>query len=151
MSTANQSDKNFYPNRRLAWFAERTGMSQTEMAEHLGLSRPYLSAIFNERASVSRKTLRAFQAAFGLLPQWVMSGTGPYCMGEDEPLYLTLDVEGAPADHGLVPVIAREAFHCGRCHRELTQYAMNCHNCGALLDWTPVLGAEEDHEWPGMS
>lgn len=47
-------------------YLDHYGISVTEMAEHVGVSRQNMSALLNERAAMSARMALSFEKAFGI-------------------------------------------------------------------------------------
>ncbi len=69
------------------------GLSVTEAARHLGVGRAALSALVNERASVSIEMAYRLSKAFGSTPDHWMRMQLAYDMAQSRPLKRKINVE----------------------------------------------------------
>ena len=69
------------------------GLSVTEAARHLGVGRAALSALVNERASVSIEMAYRLSKAFGSTPEHSMRMQLAYDMAQSRPLKRKINVE----------------------------------------------------------
>ena len=63
-------------SNELANFFKNKGLSQTDVANMLGTSPQYISAIFSGRKNVGKKQAVKFEELFGLSPLWLLTGKG---------------------------------------------------------------------------
>ena len=63
-------------SNELANFFKNKGLSQTDVANMLGTSPQYISAIFSGRKHVGKKQAVKFEELFGLSPLWLLTGKG---------------------------------------------------------------------------
>ena len=63
-------------SEELANFFKNKGLSQTDVANMLGTSPQYISAIFSGRKNVGKKQAVKFEELFGLSPLWLLTGKG---------------------------------------------------------------------------
>ena len=63
-------------SNELANFFKNKGLSQTDVANMLGTSPQYISAIFSGRKNVGKKQAVKFEELFGLSASWLLTGKG---------------------------------------------------------------------------
>ena len=63
-------------SNELANFFKNKGLSQTDVANMLGTSPQYISAIFSGRKNVGKKQAVKFEEIFGLSALWLLTGKG---------------------------------------------------------------------------
>lgn len=63
-------------SNELANFFKDKGLSQTDVANMLGTSPQYISAIFSGRKNVGKKQAVKFEELFGLSALWLLTGKG---------------------------------------------------------------------------
>lgn len=63
-------------SNELANFFKNKGLSQTDVANMLGTSPQYISAIFSGRKNVGKKQAVKFEELFGLSALWLLTGKG---------------------------------------------------------------------------
>lgn len=63
-------------SNELANFFKNKGLSQTDVANMLGTSPQYISAIFSGRKNVGKKQAVKFEELFGLSAPWLLTGKG---------------------------------------------------------------------------
>ena len=63
-------------SNELANFFKNKGLSQTDVANMLGPSPQYISAIFSGRKNVGKKQAGKFEELFGLSASWLLTGKG---------------------------------------------------------------------------
>ena len=71
-----------------------------------------------------------------------LTAQGASAARETQPAYA---LAGTGKEGDSVAITRREAYHCGQCQGEVTQYPASCHNCGARLRWPePEGGAGQE-------
>ena len=63
-------------SNELANFFKNKGLSQTDVANMLGTSPQYISALFSGRKNVGKKQAVKFEELFGLSALWLLTGKG---------------------------------------------------------------------------
>lgn len=63
-------------SNELANFFKNKGLSQTDVANMMGTSPQYISAIFSGRKNVGKKQAVKFEELFGLSALWLLTGKG---------------------------------------------------------------------------
>ena len=63
-------------SNELANFFKNKGLSQTDVANMLGTSPQYISAIFSGRKNVGKKQAAKLEQLFGLSAPWLLTGEG---------------------------------------------------------------------------
>ena len=71
-------------NARLAYYFTAAGLSQTTVAQVLGIRQPTLSQILSGKSGISDQVLRALELQFGLNPEWVRTGSDPMVIPEED-------------------------------------------------------------------
>lgn len=59
----------------------KTGYTQGELADQLGTSQPYISALLSGRRQPSRKLVARIKKDFAIYDEWWETGEGPMCRG----------------------------------------------------------------------
>ena len=64
-------------SQRIQWIIDRDGLSQTVMADRLGISGSYVSQLLSgERTEISKQLTKLISYAFNVSEEWVVSGEG---------------------------------------------------------------------------
>ena len=63
-------------SNELANFFKNKGLSQTDVANMLGTTPQYISALFSGRKNVGKKQAVKFEELFGLSALWLLTGKG---------------------------------------------------------------------------
>lgn len=61
---------------RLKYYLESEGITQSEVADYLGMAKQYVNAICQCRKNVSKKTAARLQEGFGVSAAWLLTGDG---------------------------------------------------------------------------
>jgi transcriptional regulator with XRE-family HTH domain len=88
MSMSSSTNESHQYHQRVGKLRERFALSQTEMAERVGLSlRAYQNYERGER-EVPVALVRALYAEFRVNPVWLLTGSGSMIMSEEQPMRL---------------------------------------------------------------
>lgn len=71
-------------HEELSNFFEGKGLSQQEVADKMGVSKPYINAVLNGRKSIGRKQAVKMENLFGLSASWLLTGEGTMMVSENE-------------------------------------------------------------------
>lgn len=71
-------------HEELSNFFEGKGLSQQEVADKMGVSKPYINAILNGRKAIGRKQAVKMENLFGLSSSWLLTGDGTMMVTESE-------------------------------------------------------------------
>ncbi len=86
---------------KLREYCNKAGITQTEMAERLGVTKAYVNAIFTGRSNIGKKMATKFEEEFGISSVWLLSGRGDMILNATEeqkniiPLIPTAAIGGA--------------------------------------------------------
>ena len=69
---------------RLKYYLESEGITQSEVADYLGMAKQYVNAICQCRKNVSKKTAARLQEGFGVSAAWLLTGDGEMYAQEKE-------------------------------------------------------------------
>lgn len=61
---------------KLRAYFEEKGITQEELAAQLGVSQPYINALFNDKKSFGKKQAQKWNELFGLSVNWLLTGLG---------------------------------------------------------------------------
>jgi transcriptional regulator with XRE-family HTH domain len=89
----------------LRQYFEQQGMSQQDIADKLGTTRAYVSAILNGRKSIGKNQAEKLSNLFGFSKAWLLTGEGPMLRTPIEKPYLKLP----PTQASRSSVICRQA------------------------------------------
>ncbi len=100
------------------------------------MSASHLSEIKRGRAPLTKQTAWRFEQCFKICAEWLLTGTGPFSMAEESPVYVTGPLSRPDPKPPVAEVIRRLGYHCGQCHGEVAPRLRQCPHCGATLQWT---------------
>lgn len=142
-----KQDDSRSPNERLADVLNDSPIPQVQVAERIGVTESYLSAVKNGRATLTRKTASAIERAFGIRAAWLLHGEQPVAvayLGDDtwrtvvdlpspgQPAQPPAAEPGTPAVADVLMVLVPK---CGRCRGQVERGATACPHCGIALRW----------------
>lgn len=86
---------------KLRTWCSKSGLTQTEMAERLGVTKAYVNAIFTGKSNIGKKMATKFETEFGISALWLLTGRGDMLVGSGQvdadflPLVPTMAIGGA--------------------------------------------------------
>ena len=88
---------------KLKEYFENKGITQSEIAEKLGVSKAYVNALFTGKRAFGKKQAEAWVNLFGLSASWLLTGEGDMLTGDQTTESSTDDIHLIP----LLPVSAQ--------------------------------------------
>ena len=67
---------------KLKEYFENKGITQSEIAEKLGVSKAYVNALFTGKRAFGKKQAEAWVNLFGLSASWLLTGEGDMRTGD---------------------------------------------------------------------
>lgn len=77
---------------KLSEYFEYKGITQSEIASTLGVTKAYVNALFKGRSSFGKKQAEKFGNHFGISPSWLLTGEGDMLL-DDTPAAPTQDTK----------------------------------------------------------
>ena len=95
-------------NTELAEYFKSIGITQEDIANRLGVSQQYVSALLSGKSAFGKKQAQRFQEIWGIQSSWLLTGEGDMLAKRKIPLYDTPTIGGvnemaAPVDEAATP------------------------------------------------
>jgi transcriptional regulator with XRE-family HTH domain len=95
-------------NAELAEYFKSIGITQEDIANRLGVSQQYVSALLSGKSAFGKKQAQRFQEIWGIQSSWLLTGEGDMLAKRRIPLYDTPTIGGvnemaAPVDEAAAP------------------------------------------------
>lgn len=78
----------------LKGFFKEKGVSQKQLSETLGVSQPYINALFSGQKEFGKKQAKIFGDLFGISPNWLLTGEGDMLINAQHSTVVGSNIKG---------------------------------------------------------